>query len=86
MYAERGEIHWDGEYLEVEEPKRLVFTLSDEPESDEYLLCSIELAETGDGRTEMHFQQTGPLPVEAYKRAREGWATFFARIEERLAA
>jgi uncharacterized protein YndB with AHSA1/START domain len=86
MYAERGEIHWDGEYLEVEEPKRLVFTLSDEPESDEYLLCTIELAETGDGRTEMHFQQTGPLPVEAYKRAREGWATFFARIEVRLAA
>jgi uncharacterized protein YndB with AHSA1/START domain len=86
MYAERGEIHWDGEYLEVEEPKRLVFTLSDEPASDEYLLCTIELAETGDGRTEMHFQQTGPLPDEAYKRAREGWATFFAWIEERLAA
>jgi uncharacterized protein YndB with AHSA1/START domain len=85
MDAERAEIHWDGEYLEVEEPERLVFTLSDEPDSDLYELCTVELTETGDGRTEMRFQQTGKLPAEVYRRAREGWGGFFGRIDERLA-
>ena len=32
----RREIHWKGEYREVVEPERLVFTLSDQPTEDEY--------------------------------------------------
>jgi uncharacterized protein YndB with AHSA1/START domain len=85
MHAARGTIHWDGEYLEVEPPERLAFTVSDDPDSDQYGLCTFQFEDLGDGRTEMRFQQTGPLPVEAYKRAREGWATFFAKVDARLA-
>jgi uncharacterized protein YndB with AHSA1/START domain len=85
MHAQRGTIHWDGEYLEVEEPERLVFTISDQPDADLYARCTVVLTDLGDGRTEMHFQQTGPLPPGAYEPAREGWKTFFRRIDERLA-
>ena len=85
MDSPRGEIHWDGEYVEVDAPRRLSFTVSDEPDSDLYELCTVELTETGDGRTEMRFQQSGKLPAEVYRRAREGWSGFFTRVDERLA-
>jgi uncharacterized protein YndB with AHSA1/START domain len=86
MRAQRGTIHWDGEYLEVEEPERLVFTVTDEPDSDLYGRCTVELTDLGEGRTEMRFEQTGPLPPGAYKAAREGWKTFFTKVDGRLAA
>ena len=36
MFAgpDRREIHWRGEYLEVEPPERLVFTVTDQPDDD----------------------------------------------------
>ena len=60
MLAEPGrrEIHWKGEYREVVEPERLVFTISDQP-GDAYELITVELADLGDGRTEMRLQQRG---------------------------
>jgi uncharacterized protein YndB with AHSA1/START domain len=88
MYAERGrrEIRWHGEYREVSEPERLVFTVSDQlPEQDAYELVTVVLTDLGDGRTEMLLQQRGALPAEVYERAREGWGTFFDRMAERLA-
>ena len=88
MFASPGqrEIQWKGEYREVVEPERLVFTVSDQPGEDSYELVSVVLTELGDGRTEMRFEQRGSLPPETYERAREGWASFFDRIAERLAA
>ncbi|MFY9578844.1 MAG: SRPBCC domain-containing protein [Gaiellaceae bacterium] len=87
MFAEPGrrEIHWKGEYREVVEPERLVFTLSDQP-GDAYELVTVVLTDLGDGRTEMLFQQRGGLPAEVYERAGQGWSGFFDRIAERLAA
>jgi uncharacterized protein YndB with AHSA1/START domain len=85
MYAPRGEIHWDGEYIEVEEPERLVFTVSDQPVKDLYALCTVELTDLGDGRTDMQFTQTGPMPPEQIEPAKRGWSSFFERIAERLA-
>src|SRR6266496_2579654 len=87
MFAgpERREIHWKGEYREVVEPERLVFTLSDEPGEDAYELVIVVLTDLGDGRTEMLFQQRGRMSAEQYKRAEEGWSTFFDRIAEHLA-
>jgi uncharacterized protein YndB with AHSA1/START domain len=84
MHAARGEIHWHGEYREVVEPERLVFTLTDQPgHTDE--LVSVELNELGDGRTEMRFEQRGGgLSPEEYERAGQGWSGFFDRIAERL--
>jgi uncharacterized protein YndB with AHSA1/START domain len=86
MYADSGkrEIHWKGTYLEVVEPARLVFTLSDQP-GDAYELVTVVLTDAGDDRTEMLFEQRGQLPPEAYERAGEGWSSFFDRIAERLA-
>ena len=86
MFAERGEIHWNGEYREVDEPERLVFTVSDEPGDERYELVTVVLTDLGDGRTEMHFEQRGGnLSPEEYERAGQGWSSFFDRIEERLA-
>ena len=87
MFAgpDRREIRWKGSYLEVVEPERLVLTFSDEPGED-YELVTVVLADLGDGRTEMRFQQRGRMSPEEYERAERGWATFFDRIAERLAA
>ncbi len=87
MFADPGrrEIRWQGEYREVVEPERLVFTLSDQPEEDAYELVTVVLSDLGDGRTEMLFQQRGRLPAEVYERAGKGWSMFFDRIAEHLA-
>ena len=52
------EIHWAGEYHEVVEPERLVFTVTDQP-GDARELIIVVLTDLGDGRTEMRFQQRG---------------------------
>jgi uncharacterized protein YndB with AHSA1/START domain len=79
------DIHWDGEFLEVTEPERFVFTVSDRPDQDVYDTCTVVLTDLGDGRTEMHFTQGDNLPDEMYRRAERGWGGFFDRIAERLA-
>jgi len=87
MFADTGrrEIHWNGEYRDVVEPERLVFTICDQPGSDAYELVTVVLTDLGDGRTEMLFKQTGVMSDEQYKDAEQGWSTFFDRIAERLA-
>jgi uncharacterized protein YndB with AHSA1/START domain len=80
------EIHWKGEYHEVDEPRRLVFTVTDRPDDDARELVTVELVDLGDGRTEMRFEQRGGMTPEQYERAGQGWGTFFARMDERLAA
>jgi uncharacterized protein YndB with AHSA1/START domain len=87
MYAgpARREIHWKGEYREVIEPERLVFTVSDRPGEDAYELVIVVLTDLGDGRTEMLFQQHGLMSPEQYERAGSGWSSFFDRVAERLA-
>jgi uncharacterized protein YndB with AHSA1/START domain len=85
MRGQGREIHWDGEYLEVEPPERLVFTVRDRGDVDLYELCTVVLREAAGNRTEMSFTQTGSMPAESYRRAREGWSGFFARVAERLA-
>jgi uncharacterized protein YndB with AHSA1/START domain len=87
MFAAPGgrEIQWKGEYREVIEPERLVFTVSDQPGDDAYELVTVVLTDLGDGRTEMHFEQRGVMSAEQYERAGQGWSTFFDRIAEHLA-
>jgi uncharacterized protein YndB with AHSA1/START domain len=88
MFADPGrrEIQWKGEYREVAEPERLVFTVSDQPGEERYELVTVVLTDLGGGRTEMLFEQRGHLAPEVYERAEAGWGTFFDRIAERLAA
>jgi uncharacterized protein YndB with AHSA1/START domain len=84
MVTARGEVHWHGEYQEVDEPSRVVFTLTDQPPGTEYALITVDLVDLGDGRTEMRFEQRGPMPEAQARAAREGWLWFFDRIAERL--
>ncbi len=77
----RHEIRWAGEYREVIEPERLVFTISDQPGGKRPELV---LTDLGDGRTEMLFEQRGHLAAQQYERTERGWSGFFDRMEERL--
>jgi uncharacterized protein YndB with AHSA1/START domain len=83
---DRNEIHWAGEYQEVAEPERLVFTITDRPAERRVDVVTVVLADLGDGRTEMRFEQRGWMTPAQYDRARSGWGVFFDRIAERLAA
>jgi uncharacterized protein YndB with AHSA1/START domain len=78
-FDERDDIHWRGEYLEVEPSDRLVFTITDEPgESRE--ICTVLLTESGTG-TRMVFTQAGSgLTPEGYEQARAGWMIFFEQL------
>jgi uncharacterized protein YndB with AHSA1/START domain len=85
MFAGGREIHWRGEYREVVEPERLVFTVTDEP-GDVYDLITVVLTDLGDGRTEMLMEQSGGhMTPEQYGEAEKGWGVFFDRMAERLA-
>jgi uncharacterized protein YndB with AHSA1/START domain len=88
MYAgpQRREIEWEGEFLDVEPPERLVFTVTDQPGTDDFRdRVTVVLVELDDGRTEMRMTQTGGgLPPEGYERAKSGWGTFFDRMDARL--
>jgi uncharacterized protein YndB with AHSA1/START domain len=88
MYAapDRREIRWHGEYREVSAPERLVLTFSDQPDPDRYELVTVTLTDLGDGTTEMQFEQRGLMQPEQYERTEQGWAVFFDRLDERLAA
>jgi uncharacterized protein YndB with AHSA1/START domain len=88
MYTKPGrhEIHWRGEYVEVVEPERLVFTVSDQPDVERYELVTVVITDLGDARTEMWVEQRGWMTPEAYEHAKQGWGGFFDRIDERLAA
>ena len=87
MFAgpDRLEIQWAGEYREVDEPRRLSFTITDEPDDERMDLVTVTLSDLGDGRTEMVMEQSGGhMTPEEYERAGEGWGGFFDRMAERL--
>jgi uncharacterized protein YndB with AHSA1/START domain len=78
------DIHWLGEYVEVDPPSKLVLTLSDRPEARE--LVTVVLTEV-EGGTQMLFRQTGGnLSVEEYARTAEGWNTFFDAMADLVAS
>jgi uncharacterized protein YndB with AHSA1/START domain len=74
------EIHWHGEYLEIERPGRLVLTLADRP-GDERETVTVTFTEVAGG-TEMVFHQGGGnLDAAEYARVTEGWQTFFDALQ-----
>ena len=82
---QRHEIGWEGEYREVVEPERLVFTVTDQPGEPTSELVTVVLTDLGDGRTEMTLTQRGGMTPEQYERAGAGWGKFFDRMDEDLA-
>ena len=79
------DIHWFGEFLEVDRPDMLVMTLADRP-GDARGLVTVTFAAV-DAGTEMRFRQTGgPMTQEEYDRTTAGWQTFFDAMDTVLAA
>jgi uncharacterized protein YndB with AHSA1/START domain len=84
LLPEDQRIDWHGEFTEVDPPARLAFTVSDRP-GDAFEIVTVDLADLGDGRTEMSFSQTGGnLDAAEYERAKQGWGGFFDAMEENL--
>ena len=81
------EIRWAGEFRELDEPSRIVMTLTDVPEEDPGEPLTIDLEDLGDGRTRMVVVQRGnELTEEQYAQAKAGWMHFFDVMAELLAA
>lgn len=80
---DKMEIPFAGEFVELDEPERLVMTLKDpsDPTNTNRELWTIVLTDLGDGRTEMDFRHTGGnLPEDEYARAMAGTLIFFERM------
>ena len=87
MRTRDGDISWHGEYRELAEPERIVFTISTQPPpSARHALANVAFAELGEGGTEMRFEQRGALSPDQASVARYGWARSFDRLAERLDA
>lgn len=78
------EIRWEGVYLEVNEPERLVLTFSDEPGEEPHEVVTVVFTDLGDGRTEMRLDQSGTHAQDLYDKSLEGWSSFLDRLSERL--
>ncbi len=74
-----AEIVVGGEYREIVEPERLVFTCA--MNFGDESLVTIRLADHG-GKTEMTFHQAGFATAEERAGAHEGWASAFERLSE----
>jgi uncharacterized protein YndB with AHSA1/START domain len=83
--AERRDVRWSGEYLEVVEPRRLVFTISGLLDDQTPDVVTVTLADLGGGRTQMRFEQRGQRTPEQYEVARAQWSAEFDYIAARLA-
>ncbi|GAB3118368.1 SRPBCC family protein [Glaciibacter psychrotolerans] len=84
MFAgpDRREIPWTGTYREVDPPKRLVFTLTDQTDEEAVEVVTVSFDDL-DGMTEMTFTQGGnTLTEEQYDGARQGWLGFFDTLAE----
>jgi uncharacterized protein YndB with AHSA1/START domain len=85
MHVDGAEIHWEGAYLEVIEPERLVLTFSDEPGTEPHEVVTVVFTDLGDGMTEMRLEQTGTHPEDLYEQSLAGWSSFLDSLSERLA-
>ena len=76
----RREIRWKGEYREVAEPERPVFTVTDRPDEEAYELVIVVLTDLGDDRTEMRFESAAAAcpPRGTAVRRRDGRASSIA--------
>lgn len=80
------EISWAGEFVELDEPARIVLTLTDAPDEDPGEPLTVDLEDLG-GRTRMVVVQRGNALTEAqYEQAQAGWEHFFDVMAELLAS
>jgi uncharacterized protein YndB with AHSA1/START domain len=73
---------WLGKYLEVDEPDKLMLTLSDNPSSTTSETVTVSLTEM-EGGTEMVMKQSGGnLSEGQYQAAQLGYNTFFDSMDK----
>lgn len=78
------EIHWVGEYVEVDRPSRLVLTMTDAPSAPERTTITVDLSETA-GSTEMTMTQVvDGFPPEGIDQLRAGYGSFFDAMDQLL--
>lgn len=82
-----AELWLGGEYREIVEPERLVFTHAWDQDGKRgpETLVTVTLMEKGTG-TEMHFRQSGFTSSEVMKGHEGGWNESFEKLEEYLTA
>ena len=74
------DMHWIGEFVEIDPYSKLILTISDGSPDRE--LVTVSFTEV-DGGTEMQFAQTGGhLTAEQYDATAAGWQTFFDALAE----
>ncbi len=85
--ADGNTINFTGTYREIKEPEKLVFTFDDptNPDNPDVELVEVWFKDTGDGKCEMTFTQSGNLPPEEYQVGlKNGWNGFFDALEKYL--
>jgi len=80
---EHGEFDHEGEYLEIDRPRRLVFTFGIVRLAKEMSRVVIEIVPSGEG-CELTLTNEGVLPEYA-DRVPEGWKMILAGLEKSLA-
>ncbi|WP_375399210.1 SRPBCC domain-containing protein [uncultured Amnibacterium sp.] len=79
-------IDWTGEYIEVQTPQRLAFTMTDDPANPAREPVTVDLAEVDGGTRMTMTQRGGNLTDEQYRQAEAGWNGFFDEMAGLLAA
>lgn len=81
-----GEINWTGEYTEVDPPRRLALTMSDEPGSPAGAPVTVDIFEAG-GPTGMTVTQPrGDFTDEQVEQTTAGYHSFFDSMQRLLAS
>lgn len=77
--------HWDGivncEVLVVDEPNRLSFTWA---VGEERHMVTLTVQDLGNGKVNLHLEQTGISNEQALAGAKYGWMTFRDKLEKVL--
>lgn len=78
------QIRWEGAFVEVDPPQRLVMTMTDQPGADPGAPITVDLVPV-EGGTEMIFTQVAEgFSEEQLVQLGEGWRGFFDTMEQRL--
>ena len=82
MHGREADYEQTGEYLEIVPPRRLVFTWVSHfmPEGEQHTRVTVELAEAGEGKTEIVLTHEGLPAGDGYRGHDEGWAEILRRL------
>jgi uncharacterized protein YndB with AHSA1/START domain len=86
MHVLGNDIPWSGRFEEVDEPERLAFVVTDEPEvGDAFELMTFTLTEAGTKTDLVVRQSGGSLSDEEYGEAKKGTGRFIDTLAEVVA-